>query len=247
MTGVAVFDLDGTLVESMAVDEVCFVAVAEAALGDRVPADWLDDRDRTDTSLFRRIWRLAGRPDPTWETMRSAEREMASALHRALRDAPQRCRAVAGGAAVIQRLRAAGWLVAVATGSWRASAQLKLAHAGLPEVHLVTASEESARPALIARAVREVLTQSPPRQRRMQSRKVVYVGDGPWDVAAASAAGTGFLGRGRGAGALALREAGARVVVDDFADELLVPRLAAAAMPWRQSDTVLVASRPVSG
>jgi hypothetical protein len=45
----------------------------------------------------------------------------------------------------------------VATGSWRASAQLKLAHAGLPEVHLVTASEESARPALIARAVREVL------------------------------------------------------------------------------------------
>jgi phosphoglycolate phosphatase-like HAD superfamily hydrolase len=60
--------------------------------------------------------------------------------------------------------------------------------------------------------------------------KVVYVGDGVWDVRAARALGIGFLGLATGTKAVRLLEEGASCVLPDLSDPMrVVERLEAVA------------------
>jgi len=118
-------------------------------------------------------------------------------------------RQVAGAAAMLARLRAEGHTVAVATGAWEASARLKLARAGLAIDGCVLAAcdDEPDRVAILRAAIARAGT---------AHDRVVYVGDGPWDVEAARTLGLPFVGidhdaTGRLGGA-------ACVVLRDYAD-----------------------------
>jgi hypothetical protein len=53
----AIFDIDGTLTESVAVDEVCFVQAFWDVLGiERINTNWLDYNFQTDSGLALEIW-----------------------------------------------------------------------------------------------------------------------------------------------------------------------------------------------
>jgi phosphoglycolate phosphatase-like HAD superfamily hydrolase len=93
--------------------------------------------------------------------------------------------AVEGGRDVFRALAAAGHRAAIATGGWRAEAELKLARAGIPFAGVPMAtSDDSPDRAEILRLAAERAGPGP----------ALYVGDGPWDRSAAADLGLPFVG-----------------------------------------------------
>ncbi|MEK7766476.1 MAG: hypothetical protein AAB368_09580 [bacterium] len=97
-----------------------------------------------------------------------------------------------------------------------AEAAVKIESAELPldGVPLATSSDRMARPEILALAVERASS----RYGVPVWERVVYVGDGVWDVTAARACGIAFGGVGEGNEAAKLSAAGARVVLPDFRD-----------------------------
>jgi phosphoglycolate phosphatase-like HAD superfamily hydrolase len=124
---------------------------------------------------------------------------------------------ISGAARALGRLhRETEWVVALATGCWRDSAELKLKAAGIQAEHLPAAFAEHglSREAILQTAV------SHAQQSCGQSRfeRIVSVGDALWDVQAARNLGIAFIGVGKGYGGLRLRQAGATHVLESYSD-----------------------------
>ncbi len=100
----------------------------------------------------------------------------------------------------------------MATGAWRPSALVKLRGAGIHAAAfpLATSSERVGRQDIIRRAMQPFAD--------ARARARVYFGDGLWDARAALALGFTFVGIAKGQRARRLMEAGAYVVLPDFAD-----------------------------
>jgi phosphoglycolate phosphatase-like HAD superfamily hydrolase len=126
---------------------------------------------------------------------------------------------VPGAAQVVQVLREEGREVAIATGSWEASARAKLHYAGIDVagVPFFACDEEPERERILTNALTE-LAVVPGRD------AIVYVGDGAWDFAAARKVGIAFVGVDHDtplrvdADGSELARAGAFEILKDFED-----------------------------
>ena len=129
----AVFDLDGTLADTLGVDHRCFVEAFRLEHGIRfTDDDWSTYRHTTDSGITPEVLqRHFGRP-PTASEVERYKRCFVELLERAGGEEPEGFREVAGAVDLIAELRARpDWQVVVATGSWRDSALLKMRLAGL--------------------------------------------------------------------------------------------------------------------
>jgi len=219
---IAVFDIDGTLTDTMDVDVECYVAAVRETLDIEidVSVEWTSFDEVTDTAVLETICELDGRPAPDAALQRRTSRRMAELLEEALTATPERFRPIPGAPDVFDLLRAAGWQVAMATGAWRPSARVKLRGAGIPVegVPLATSTEHRARRDIIRRAVSEVGT---------GDEAVVYIGDGVWDGRAAGSLDYPFIGIGMEQRLETLRCAGAAAVLPDLSNaERLLTELA---------------------
>jgi phosphoglycolate phosphatase-like HAD superfamily hydrolase len=214
---IAVFDIDGTLTDTMDVDVQCYEAAVRSGLGLEIPEDWPDFDEVTDAAILATACERGGLEPPSADTQARIADAVGALLAVALRESPERFMPVAGARSVFAHLRASGWLVAMATGAWRPSALVKLDGAAIPhvDVPLATSSDHASRAAIIRHAVQRLGADD--------EEAVVYVGDGVWDGRAAGSLGYGFLGVSRGDGS-ELRRVGAGGVVRDFTD---VPSLLA--------------------
>lgn len=219
---VAVFDIDGTLTDTMDVDMECYVRAVTEELGVIVPEGWEELPEITDAAILGAAFERVGRTAPAPEDLGRVAERVGDMLAEILAEAPHRFRPLAGARRVFDVVRSAGWDVAMATGAWRPSAEVKLRGGGIPwdGVPLVTSSEAHARHEIIRQAVREARGDDAGRA----DEPVVYFGDGVWDGRAACRLGCAFVGVGTGRPE-ALREAGALEVLDDFADAAAVRRL----------------------
>jgi phosphoglycolate phosphatase-like HAD superfamily hydrolase len=208
-----VFDIDGTLTQSVAVDEACFVAAFRDVLGiDGIDTDWLAYPHQTDSGLAREIIRRHLGRGPAEGEIDRVRRRFVDLLA-----AGEPIREVAGASALLRHLGATpGWAVALATGGWEASARFKLDAAGLPAGTLPLASADDAldRPGIL----RMALGQAARAWGQEGFGQVVYVGDAVWDVRAARELGLAFLGRAAGERADRLLAEGAPTVLADFTD-----------------------------
>jgi len=207
-----VFDVDGTLTDTMAVDVECYEAAIREIAGVELPTDWPALEDVTDVTILMTAYERRGLPLPDGETQRRIADRVGELLRTALEETPERFQPIPGATEVFGHLRRAGWGVAMATGAWRPSALVKLTGAGVPhaDVPLASASDHPGRAAIIRHAVRAL--------GRDERDPVVYVGDGVWDGRAATSLGYAFLGVADRAHEEALRGAGAMAVVEDFRD-----------------------------
>jgi len=105
--------------------------------------------------------------------------------------------------------------VAIATGGWEHSARFKLRIAALEHFDLPLASADQGgdRTAIMQHAL-SLLIDAPVGTANRPS--LTYLGDGPWDFAAAQALGWRFIGIASGERADRLRTAGAEQVFPDF-------------------------------
>ena len=188
----AIFDIDGTLIDSNAVDNDCFLASLETSA-----QDWSDYPHHTDRGLTFEFLRRKWSRDPL-------EGEIAhrrAVFIEALRKRVTALEEIRGARAFLEFLHARGWQIALATGAWSESALLKLKAAGLPvSLPLACCDEWTSREEIVLGAIAG----------RPYDRIVVF-GDGWWDVRAAHNLNLPFIGVGNAA-------KGAAESIADFSD-----------------------------
>lgn len=216
-TAIAVFDIDGTLTDSIPQHQEAFEAALRHFGFPALRTDWAAYRHHTDSGIFAEAWDeagFAGAPDLAGLEARFAPRFAAAVARRPIAE-------ITGAAALLRALEGSRWAVAFATGSLAGAAHTKLAAVGRAPApgELVTASEHESREAIVAQAIENA------RQRHGigGAAPVVSVGDGVWDAKTARALGVAFLGVGAGEGAARLQAAAPGApIVQDLTDGLAV-------------------------
>jgi phosphoglycolate phosphatase-like HAD superfamily hydrolase len=210
------FDIDGTLTETMKVDEECFVrSFAEVFGFTDIDADWSHYPHVTDSGIFHEVYApRMGRPPTSLDISRFRQRfiELLDAASSQSPFAP-----VAGADRLLSRLaRGGSHRVSLATGSWRESARLKMASAGMRFDDHPAASADDA---LERESIMELSSQRAREWYGDSFAGTVYVGDGVWDARACRALGIPFIGIGSGTRAARLASEGAVRVFPDFSED----------------------------
>jgi phosphoglycolate phosphatase-like HAD superfamily hydrolase len=209
------FDIDGTLTETMKVDEECFVrSLAEVCGFTGVDTDWLNYKHTTDSGIFHELYLArVGRPPSVMEIslFRQHFIGLLTAASLIAAFAP-----IKGAAQLLARLAGSGeHRVSLATGAWRDSARLKMASAGLRFDDHPAASADDAHD---RESIMRLSGQRAAERHGMPFISTVYIGDGVWDARACRALGIPFIGIGSGARATRLASEGAVRVFQDYSD-----------------------------
>ena len=224
------FDVDGTLTESSTLDSAAYLdALADVFGFQDVSGDWAAYTHVTDAGILDEVFRVRTGSGPTAEEITRMQRRFLELVSVRMAD-PGGLRAVPGAAEMLARLFAApAYAVSYASGGWGASAQLKLRAAGLPTEGVPGAFSDDA---FCREEICRISRQRAEAHYARTFARVVYVGDGVWDVRSSRSLGYEFIGIGRDAGAENLRAAGAVDVQPDFRDPTaFLARLAAAQPP----------------
>jgi phosphoglycolate phosphatase-like HAD superfamily hydrolase len=212
------FDIDGTLTETMKVDKECFVRSFEEVFGfTDIDTDWSHYPHATDSAIFYEIYASRiGRPPTAPDVSRFRQHfiELLAAASSRSPFAP-----VAGADRLLSRLACGGsHRVSLTTGSWRDSARLKMASAGMCfDGHPAASADD----ALDRESIMKLSMQRAGKWYGGPFAGTVYVGDGIWDARACRAVGIPFIGIGSGVRAARLASEGAVRVFQDFSEDLL--------------------------
>ena len=214
----AIFDIDGTLTNTNSVDDGCFIrALSEAHGLTGISTDWASYPHTTDSGITAKNFqeRFGREPeDSELDKLRSCFVKM---LNEQYESNSSGFAEIAGASVALSALmREADWAIAIATGSWRESALLKLRAAkidfdGIPAAF---AEDGLSREEILQSAVSHALEQ----HQLSSFGKIVSIGDGVWDVRTACRLNFAFLGVGGGDRAAILGRSGAKHVIEDFAD-----------------------------
>jgi phosphoglycolate phosphatase-like HAD superfamily hydrolase len=212
-----IFDLDGTLIRTNQVDDLCFPRAFAETLGvTGLNTDWSAYTHATDTIIFEESFAQRFRRLPNSDESKSFQRHFVALLSELHASQPALFAEVSGARSFLDRLqRDLRWRVAIATGCWKQSAEFKMEAAGLPTAGLPMAfvedgiSREEIVQAAVARAAGRY---------HHPFERVVAVGDGLWDVKTAQKLGLPFVGVAEGERAERLRQAGASHVLENFLD-----------------------------
>jgi phosphoglycolate phosphatase-like HAD superfamily hydrolase len=208
------FDIDGTLTETVKVDEECFVRSFKDVFGFAdIDTDWSHYPHTTDSGIIEDIFTSrTGLPPTRQEIFRFRQHFI-----QLLASASLRCPfvPVAGADILLSRLAQGGsHRVSLATGGWRDSARFKMASAGLCYDDYPAASSDDAfdRESIIRLSMQRAA------ERYGSLGSTVYVGDGVWDARACRSVGIPFIGIGTGSRATRLSAEGAVCIFPDFSD-----------------------------
>jgi phosphoglycolate phosphatase-like HAD superfamily hydrolase len=212
------FDIDGTLTHSDAVDADCFAESIEQVLNlPPIDRDWSKYRHVTDSGIAAEIIESHFRRPPNQDEIDRVQRRFIEVLETRCIANPVLCRPVEGAAEMLSRLSGRGDVaIALATGGWKASAQLKCRMAGLPITDYALASADDSH------SREEIMSIASARAAELfgisEFDRVVYVGDGLWDWQASRALRIPFIGIADGEAGELLTAAGATMILPHFGD-----------------------------
>jgi phosphoglycolate phosphatase-like HAD superfamily hydrolase len=209
------FDIDGTLIETMKIDEECFVRSFKDVFGFAdIDTDWSHYPRTTDSGIFHDVFTARIGRSPRAQEVSQFRQHFIHLLAAASSQSP--FVPVAGADRLLSRLAEGGsYRVSLATGGWRDSARLKMASAGMCFDDHPAASADDApdRESIIK------LSRQRAAERYGESFAcTVYVGDGVWDARGCRSVGIPFIGIGTGSRATRLSAEGAVCVFPDFGD-----------------------------
>ncbi|HEV2971060.1 MAG TPA: HAD family hydrolase [Pirellulales bacterium] len=212
------FDIDGTLTQSDDVDADCYAqAVAEVLNLPQIDRDWSRYQHVTDSGIATEIIvSHFGRMPIRGDVERIRDR-FVELLHQALCANRISCSPIPGALSMLSALSARDDLaVALATGGWARSAQLKLRMAGfnVETIAFSSADDSTQREQIMSIAHARALE----RCGREEFESVIYVGDGLWDLQASRRLGIPFIAVANGDHSRKLRAHGAQFILPDFRD-----------------------------
>ena len=184
----AIFDIDGTLVESSGFEDELYVAAVRDVLGDVcIREEWSTYRHVTDTGILRQIMEENRIRDE--ERIREVRARFGEKVSRYFGGGGE-CDPKEGAIRLISELRGMPtYAVGFATGGWSHTASMKLEHAGFNPGNVVLASSDDSdeRTAIMQKCLGALGD---------TFHRIVYVGDAEWDVQATRELGWRFIGVG---------------------------------------------------
>lgn len=183
-----IFDIDGTLVDSMSVDTELYLSSIREVLG-QVSIRKLSDYDHvTDSGILAQVLDDNGYSFDL-EVVRSVKSVFVNGLRRYIRTAGS-FPIIDGAVQFVERARKSeDRRIAIATGCWRESALLKLESAGfgIDGIPLVTGDDSPSRVKIMRSALKRIGD---------DFRSVTYFGDAEWDQRACEELGWNFIAVG---------------------------------------------------
>jgi beta-phosphoglucomutase-like phosphatase (HAD superfamily) len=184
-----IFDIDGTLLHSAAVDDALYRKAVQTVLGDVQLRPTLHDYPFvTDTGILQQI--LSDNALAHEERLLEEIRSIFVTLLRDHVSAHGPFAEIPGARDFLRALRdSSAHAVAMATGGWRLSAEFKLSSAGfdVDDIPLATADDHHERTSIMEIALASL---------GGMFETVTYYGDGPWDRRACEQLGWEFVAVG---------------------------------------------------
>ncbi len=214
-----IFDIDGTLTRTLLVDEECYTqAFADEFDITGFSTDWGAYDHYTDSGIAEQIYsEHTGSSIPAPEHQRLIER-FVFLLSSRNSDQPGLFEEVPGASGILEQLRRNDiWKAALATGCWLESARFKLRTAGLDfsGLPMATADDSMVR----SKIFRIALKRARSLYKIKHFDRVVYVGDGTWDVRMCSELRHPFIGVATEKKTEELANLGARSIIPDYLNQ----------------------------
>jgi len=189
------FDIDGTLVDSMRVDSHLYARAVRETLGGNVYIDetWRPYVHVTDSGILDEILAQYRFEEPLDELRSAVKRRFIELVRGHLDEGTSVLREIRGATGLLHDLRARPDVrVAIATGGWAETALMKLAAIGvsLDGVGFASSSDAQQRTKIMELAAERALRGVVPTTR-------TYLGDGAWDQRASAELGFRFIAIGR--------------------------------------------------
>lgn len=224
--------MDGTLTDTNGVDDACYLKAFEDTFGiTEINADWESYPHTTDSAIALHIFQTKFERAPQAEEIQKHKARFLELLQIRSETKPAQFKEICGAGKMLEQLkREKKWAIAIATGSRREAAWLKMKTAKIEGDHLPIASADDglSREEILQLARAKALKV----YRQTRFEKTVSVGDGVWDVRTAANLKIPFLGVGDEKTAEKLRRAGANIVLENFADyDLFLSSLENAEVP----------------
>lgn len=216
---IVVFDVDGTLCQTSHVDDTCWSQMVRDVLGiDSISTDWSTYPHSTDEAIASALIREHLGEEPSRDRLDSMRDHFVQLLEKTSQDQPDLFYPTPGASDFLEALRAKGCHIAIATGGWTPGAQFKLKQAGLwnDAIPAAYACDAHPREEIINRAITRASSSVGCEVSSLG--KVVYIGDGLWDLRATKKLGIGFIGIATDDRAQQLRGEGATHVFSSFED-----------------------------
>ncbi|MEO1452030.1 MAG: HAD hydrolase-like protein [Bacteroidota bacterium] len=218
-----IFDIDGTLVDSIRADDACFIqAFWELHQIDLNGADWNSFPHVTDSGLTTAIFQEYLRREPTSEEVK----ELKARFFQLLAQHKDHFEEIPGAREMLATLQNQPEIkIALATGGWRETAELKLNAVGIEfeDLVFISANDHYDRAVITRLAIEQSGDQE-------AFETITYVGDGVWDLKTSRTLQIQFAGvdvRGTNK----LTRAGAGLVMRDLRDTDQLIRWCVAANP----------------
>ena len=213
-----IFDIDGTLTATNAVDMKCYAAAFEKTFGVQLPStDWGVYQYCTDFAIAHEALEMTRGDRGTPQEMEAYERAFVVELEKEFAANPEGFREIPGARAILEAVAARpGMQAAIATGGMRASACYKLTRIGIDAMAMPAgfANDAISREDIIRCAIARADGQCAARY-----LDFVYIGDGPWDAKTSAAMRMRFIGITGDASKERLRAFGATTFLNDYRDQ----------------------------
>ncbi|MBE9209280.1 DUF952 domain-containing protein [Nostoc sp. LEGE 06077] len=211
-----IFDIDGTLTSTNQIDEDCFLSAfaSEFDFLDINP-NWYDYKNVTDSGITQQIFQERLNHVPSKTEIERLKKSFITQLQQAVSTQEYLFTSILGADKRLAELQnSSTWCVAIATGGWYDSAILKLQKATLviENIPLASSDDGISREDIINTAIIEAKNI----YNVDNFLKIVFVGDGIWDVKAAQNLNISFIGIGEYQAAEKLLDAGAKIVIKDL-------------------------------
>lgn len=184
------FDIDGTLVESTEFDDACFKQAVDEVLKIDCGNDWSQYTNVTDTGLLQEILEVNHINADLEEVVLVVKEKFFSASEKFLKK--NGLAQINGSNHFLQRLREIDEIqLAIATGGWRNSAEMKLRAAGVDFSDIPFSSSDDD----ITRV--DIMQSAADKSGISTFSSKTYFGDGVWDKKACAEAGYDFIAIGK--------------------------------------------------
>lgn len=187
-----IFDIDGTLTKTNVIDHHCYIQTVQSLIDPNFTHFDADSFTHfTDSAIIVELYQRFLQRDPSEAENLQFQQQYFDSLNAHLQSHPEYFQAIAGAQHIFKALPD-HWAIALATGCWRASAQIKLTGGGIDISNspLATASDAYTRQGIMQYAV----DQAKQHYEVSDFEQVVYVGDGLWDLRSCANMQMPFIG-----------------------------------------------------